>query len=674
MAIGAIYAWLFYYFKPTLKGDKILALLRFLTVSTISYFLLSPLFSYLKKSTQKPIIVLLHDNSQSILNNKDSSFFKKEWQNQWLNLKNEFGSDYQVDYLTFGNQVKSSDSLNFSEKRTNLSHAILYLNNSYQQQNIGAVVLVSDGIFNQGSNPIYSELKQKTAIYSVGLGDTTIKKDILIKEAFTNSIAYLNNEFPLEISVLAKKCEGKQALLTVSDNGKTVFQKNINISQSNFYIKENITILADKPGNKHLVVTVSKIDGEYTTFNNRKDVFIDVIDGREKILIAYQNTHPDIGALKTAISSNVNFDVILKESTELNANDLKDLGVLILHGLPSLKNQTFDILKTISDNKIPTFFIYTSSTNINALNLFNSNCKIEKNANRNNQSQGIYNNNFNAFLLEENTINTISELPPMSSPYGQYNFANENLILCYQKVGSVQTKYPLWSLGTNDGQKLAYLFGEGLWQWRMHDFLINENHTATTELMNKTIQYLSTKEDKRKFKVYPVKNVYEEDDNVKFIAELYNNNYEPILNKDIQLTLTNSSNKQFQYTFSPDGSVYSLDIGTMPAGNYTFKTKNNVTNDVISGSILIKPLQLEQSELEANFSLLRILSQQNNGEFFYQNQLKELIKTIKNNKNITSTSVNEKKSEELIQIKWLFFLLLFFLSLEWFIRKYKGGI
>lgn len=674
LAAGFLYSYLLYKYGNKTWKQKILAVIRFVVVSSLAFFLLSPVLIHFKNETQKPIIILAHDNSESILNNKDSNFYKNIWQKQWLDIKTKLSNDYDVQYLTFGNKIESKDSLNFKDKRTHLSQLFTYINSTYSKQNIGAIVIASDGNYNKGTNPIYQTINKMPFIYSIGLGDSTIRKDAMVKEANANAIAYLGNDFPIEINLSAYECEGKNSNLNVSIDGKSIHNQNITYNQKTFFQTINILAKADAPGTKHIVISLNPIDGEYTKSNNRKDLFLEVIDGREKILLTYSMLHPDIGAIKNAISSNANYEVIAKSIDELKLNELSQYNVAVLMGLPSFSNNAKDLISNCKNNQIPIWCITNVGTNINQINTISSSGRIDRNSNRTNQTQAVFNSNFNTYTLDPNTQKTLSELPPLVSPYGQYFFNDESSILCFQKIGSVSAKYPLWSMSNENGFKTAYLFGEGFWRWRLQDFVINSNHFATNELVSKTIQYLTTKDDKRKFRVYPNKEVLDEDEALKFTAELYNNNYELVSDKDISLILTNQDNKNYNYMFSPNGKTYSLNIGTMPAGKYSYKALVNGSTEKITGQILIKPLQVENTDHQADFHLLRQISNKHNGKLFFPNELEELIKKIKNNPQITSTSFKEKQINDLIQLKWIFYLLLALLSIEWFSRKYQGGI
>jgi hypothetical protein len=76
---------------------------------------------------------------------------------------------------------------------------------------------------------------------------------------------------------------------------------------------------------------------------------------------------------------------------------------------------------------------------------------------------------------------------------------------------------------------------------------------------------------------------------------------------------------------------------------------------------------------KADFGLLREMAKNNAGQFYTAEKFEACIEDLKKNNSITSVSYNEKRPDELINLKWIFFLLLFIISAEWFIRKYEGA-
>lgn len=673
LALGIAYSYLLY--KPQFKDNsyKIMAVLRGLSVSLLAFFLLSPVLVSMSSEVEKPKIIMVLDNSESIVSGKQAAFYKNDFLKAWYAMPEKLGSDYQVEFLNMGGDIKAEDSASFTAKKTNIGGTFDYINNTYAKQNIGAVIMASDGIYNRGANPAYKIINNHSPVYTLGMGDSSIKKDIILKSATTNAIAYLNNSFPVEINISAFDCAGQSTTLTISDNGKTLHTQAISIDKKDFFKTISVNIDANQPGTKHLIASLSSVSGEYTNINNKKDLFIDIIDGREKILLTYLGPHPDIGAIKEAISVNKNYEVVSVPAAELNLADINKYSVAILYQLPSRSFNSVNLIKTLRSNAIPIWVITGNQTAIEQLSNVSSLAKIDRNQGRYNEAQGSFNNDFNAFTVEDNSRQTLNSLPPLSVPYGQYAGADILEVMAYQKIGSVVTNMPLWAFSNQNNEKTAYLFGEGLWKWRMLDYVENESHFATNELIGKTIQYLTVKDDKRKFRVYPTKNVFEEDESVRFIGELYNASYELINTNDIKLKLINENKQVFNYTFSKNGKSYALDIGLMPPGAYQFTANAEGIEETISGKLIVTALQTELVNTTADFGLLRDISIKHKGEFLMASEIDKLANKIKANTAVTSVTYNEKKPDELINLKWVFFLLLILISAEWFIRKYEGA-
>lgn len=673
LILGAGYSYLLY--KPQFKdfSYKLMAVLRALSVSLLAFFLLGPVLVRMSSETEKPKIIMVLDNSESVLSNNNAPYYKGEFLKSWYSMPTALGEDYDVEFINLGGDIKISDSADFKAKKTNIGAAFDYINNTYAKQNIGAVVLASDGIYNRGTNPSYKTINNHSPVYTLGMGDTALKKDIILKSANTNAIAYLNNSFPVEINLSAYECGGQSTTLTISENGKTLHSQVITIDKKDFFKSVTVNLDATQPGTKHLTAVLSNIKGEHSIINNKKDIFIEIIDGREKILLTYSGPHPDIGAIKEAISVNKNYEVISIQANELNFSDISKYSVAILYQLPSRFYNSANLVKALRSNNIPLWIIAGNQTSIEQLSSISPVAKIDRHQGRFNEAQAFFNTNFNAFTVEDNTRQTINALPPLNVPYGQYTGTDMIEVLAYQKIGSVNTSIPLWGFSNQNNEKTAYLFGEGFWKWRMLDFVENESHFATNELVGKTIQYLTVKEDKRKFRVYPVKNVYEEDEPVRFIAELYNASYELINTNEVKLSLNNEARQVYNYTFSKNDRSYALDLGLLPPGAYQYTAKAEGITETVSGQLIVTALQTELVNTRADFGLLRDISNKHKGEFMPASDIAKLASKIKANTAVTAVTYNEKKPEELISLKWVFFLLLFLISAEWFIRKYEGA-
>jgi hypothetical protein len=675
---GALYAFGLYYRSKKNKGvhnalTKVLAVVRFITVSVICFLLLSPLIKNVFKKVEKPIIVVVRDNSLSVPLNSDSNYYRNIFPQQMNEFQASLGKAYEVAVYNFGTQLTSEEPLDYTEKITNISAALDDIKLRYMNRNLGAIVLATDGLYNQGMNPVYDAASLKAPVYTIALGDTTIKKDALIKEVSYNKVVFLGNQFPIDISVVANKLQGFNTNLSVTHNGKTVFSKNMSITGNRYSSLNSCTLTADAPGTQRFRISISKIEGEATVLNNFYDIFIDVIDSRQKILILTEFPHPDIAAWQQAINQNKNYQSEIGLVPGFNKN-LQDYSLVIVHQLPTTSNNAANYIQQITTQQIPIIYTLGNSTNVQSFNALNAGFKILGNKNNMDEVQGSLNANFTLFSLGENVNKYFSKLPPLSGPYGSsFEVAPTTEILAYRKVGNVSTTFPLICFTNLNKHKIGVIAGEGIWKWRNYDYEAHKNHEIFYEVMNKMIQYVAVKEDKSFFRVNSAQQFYENEPIVLF-AELYNESYELINEPDVKLDIYSESNARYSYTFSKSAKSYRLGVGVLPVGEYRYEAAVQYKGKTLkkSGKFIVKPIQLEALNTSANHDMLNKLSVNTDGKMYYPQQLDQLKKELISSKSITSLSYKQKQLRDLIYYKWLFFLFIFLLGFEWFVRKREG--
>ncbi len=652
--------------------------LRFLSVFFISVLLLSPLIKSKWTETEKPVILFLNDNSSSI-KIKQKSDDSSALAQQFSKLKSELGNDYDLKEYTFGAALHEGDKIDYKENATNISDALTDLYNQYSNQNVGAVILSTDGIFNQGSNPIYSHGDWMVPFYTVALGDTSFQKDVFIGKTYYNKTCYLHDETQVKVDLGANFLSGQnvdvQVNLLNGNEKKQVYAHTYNCNGNHFSTSFEFIVNAEKTGILHYQIKASEIKGEITFSNNTQDIYVEVLDSRQKVLIVANSPHPDLAALKSIIENNNNYDCQIKMVEEFSNNDLNGLNLLILHQLPSNKSVGQNIAKAATDKHLPIVFVLGTSSNLNGFNQQQNLLSITGSAENTNEAVASLNKDFNSFTLDEKTTEALKGFPPLYSPFGDYKTAGFANVLAYQKIGSAATHYPLIAMGEMNGNKTAVIAGEGLWRWRLYDFMQHQNNDATKEILQKLVQFMVVKNDKRNFKATPAKTLFNENEAVSFEAYLYNDNYELVNSTDVMMNITDEKGKNFSFTFNKTEKAYSLNCGGLPIGNYSFvaKTNFNGKEQKSSGMFSVVPLQLEGLNTIANHQMLATLSKKTGGQMVYPSQAASIADFIKKAETIKPVIYTNYRTTTLLNWKWLFFIILALLTAEWFLRKYWGG-
>ncbi|MBC7694258.1 MAG: hypothetical protein H7141_02305 [Burkholderiales bacterium] len=643
-----------------------LAALRFVSISLIALLLLDIFMKRLVNETEKPVIIIAQDNSSSITAGKDSIDIKTNYTKAFDAFISAVKDKYDVKTYQFDSESKPSVPLvsviDFKGKETDISKLFSDLENNYANKNIGAIILASDGIYNKGTNPLYSIGKFNAPIYTIALGDTIPLKDVWIQTINHNQVAYLGNSFPVEVVVNAIDLKDKSVTVSVTHNGKVLKTENVNINSNSFNTTLNYLLEADQSGIQKYKVSLSTIEEDKNKQNNSQSFVIDVIDNREKVLILANAPHPDIAALEQSISSAQTYEVEVALINEFTKS-LKPYSLVILHQATIIPQRISNELKANSQS---VFYIGTTTVNSSLKTLFNG---------KTNEVEAVYQKEFSLFSISDDLKNYIKNFPAVACPFKGGAVPNGANILISQKIGVVETEDPLMVFTETNGIKTGNFTGDGLWRWRMRDFAEHNNHNLFNELISKTVQYLSVKADKSFFRVF-TKKIINENQPIDFTAEVYNQSYELITEPDVTLTIKDSKGKTYNYTFSKKQTMYSLSAGQFPAGEYSYEAKVKYGDKLYTkqGLIIIKEIVSETINTVANHQLLYQISQQSGGKLFYKNQLDLLEKEILSSDSIKSITYSHKQLTDLVNLKWLFFIILILLSTEWFLRKYNGKV
>ncbi|MDF9799798.1 hypothetical protein OKW21_005061 [Catalinimonas alkaloidigena] len=681
MLVGAAYAALLYLKNKGFRHqswDKqinyLLTGLRFVLVSLLCLLLVGPFIKQIKNTLEEPIVVFAVDNSSSISAVQDSSAlqtFKQSLESVSADLMD---NDYTLEYRTFeGSQ--NLDSLNFRHNSSDLSELLSSISSEYEGRNLASVVLFSDGIYNEGVSPTYRPYSFR--INTVGLGDTIPKQDINVRNLFYNKIAYQGNKFPLVAEIVNTGFEGETVNVSVKNRGNVISSQTLSFDQARDVSSIEFLLDASQEGMQRYEVEVQSLDGEFTTQNNTSQAYVEVIEGKENILLLAQAPHPDIKALKLAIEDNKNYELrsVILSVDEVSERELADIkyDLVIFHQLPG-RNLDNALVRKYINEASASWFIVGNQTDLFSLSENNTILNIASVNNDVDEVKAVYNNGFTGFQIEGETQAIIEEFLPLSVPFGRVELKNNANVLLYQKVGSVETSKPLLVVGEVDERKSAVMLAEGLWQWRLQEYAKYENTQAFDALVSKLSQYLSAKEDKRRFRVYPEQDVFDDTEAVVFETEIYNEIYEEIYGFNIALTLTDESGETRKYSYITNESNTQYRISNLPEGIYQYRATAQIDGEqmVSNGEFTVRSLQIETLNLTANHQLLRDISANSGGVFFKQESLENMASQLQSQEARGKIYTSEAFLP-IINLKWLFFVLLLLISTEWAIRKYMGS-
>jgi len=678
LLVGCLYAWLLYATDKKLSVGlkRGLFALRTFVVALILWLIFAPLVKQVAYVPEKPIIVLAQDNSISVKAVKPANFNQQQYEANMQALARQLSAKYDVKTYSFSDTVQTGLDFTAKGKLSNATALVHQINDELLNRNVGAVIIASDGIFNRGGNPLYELNKIKAPIYTIALGDTIPKRDVLIANINYNNLVYLDNEFTLEIQVQAFESNGETTLLTVLENGKKVKEQPIKIANNSFVKEVQVKLKANKIGVQKYTVSLSQVKNEITTKNNTQTIFVEVIDGRQKVLIASEAPHPDIAAFKQTIANNKHYEVTVAIGDELEAIDPKQYSLAILYQLPGTGNSALPLLNKLNESQIALWYVIGAQSNLTALNQLQKAITFGRTNGALKEILPYQDDNFTAYQIAPELLKQIANYAPLQVPFASLSVNGNYQALLKQKIGKVNTQSPLLFFTVVNNKKIGFLVGEGIWKWKLEEAKSEQSYPLVNELIAKTVQYLAVKDDKRKFKVYSSKSTYEENENVILNATLYNDAFEAVNGPEVKVIIKNDVGKQYNYTFSANGLAYRLDAGTLPQGNYTYEAAVNLGNQkyTAKGAFYINALIAEYQQTTANHQLLNTMAAQSNGKMIMPANVLSIADELEKSGKVKTISYEDRKYEQLINLKWLFGLIIILWSTEWFFRKRNGEV
>lgn len=654
---GGIYSATLYWRSRT-KGESLprwvriaLPALRFAAVTLIALLLMGPMVRRSVREDEKPLVVLSQDVSESV----------KPAERLLLSADlKDLQKKYEVVVDSFGG------------KTTDISAHLQDLADRYAGRNLGAVVLATDGIYNQGQNPTTLSPTLAAPIYTVALGDTTHYRDAMVLNVRYNHVAYLGNQFPLEVTVQANEMAGERATLSVSRGGQRLYSKQLVYDSQRFSATESLVLEADKAGMQSYTISISPCQGEASERNNMRTIAIEVLDGHQKVGILAPASHPDISALRQSIERNPNYEaVVMVEKADMAK--VKECSLLILHNLPNTKMN----INWAELRQMPTIYIIGTQTDIGHFNALHSGLEIVAKARKIDEVTASHNNAFSLFALDDEVCQRLEQMPPLAAPFGNYRSSADLQSLFHARIGNIASDRPLIAFCQQEGVRRAFVVGEGLWRWRLQDYLMTDSHADFDQLVEKMVVYTSLQANKDRLHV-SYEHIYQESEPVVLGAEFYNDNFEPTNAPDVKIEVTGidgdmkASPSTKTYDFNRTGTGYSLNLGTLEAGEYRFTATTTWNGKSFSakGSFAVERIDLEQMNLVADHTLLNTLAQTTGGKIISPEEIGQLAELLEARTDLKPVIYSHTRYTELLNLPWIFILLVLLLGAEWAVRKY----
>ncbi|MEL7834600.1 vWA domain-containing protein [Fodinibius sp. Rm-B-1B1-1] len=655
--------------------------LRALVFGILLLVLINPFIKTETSYLEPANILVLLDNSAST-NIQKADYQGRDSYNEVLNTLRFPESDaVNLNPLSFGNRVNptSFDSLTFNDDQTDLSAAVEAIQG--QENDINAAILVSDGIYTMGRNPIYETSDLEIPVFTIGVGDTTIQEDVLVSSISTNSSGYLNTTQSVTVTINSQGFQGASIPVELRKGDEILSTKTVVPEIENSSSEINFELLLNQEGLQQYEIHIPTLEGEWTAENNTQRFSIDVQDTKQRILSLALEVHPDVRFVRSLLLSDENTS--LTNRTWLQGNrfiegdfdvDPDSLDLVIIHGYPQtgLSADIETRLKLIIE-EVP--YIVAATPQFGAGRFEEEIAQLPVNAGdlRNYSPVTLHLNieNTDHPILELTPV-TFNRLPPLAFPTDNIMPVTGTQVLFQSVHQGEPTGQPVITVQELGNRRQAMIAAFNWYRYQQNPNA--EVQQFVRQLWQNIISWTATDPDNELLDMQPQKSSFSGSENVMFNASLVNERGESEPDANIMVTIQSDSMESRTYSMEHvNNGNYRLNLTPLPEGLYSFEgsaQKGDRVLDTQKGKFSVSASNAEFINTTRNDQLLRQLAQRTDGEYIPFDSLANFWDRLNGRELLNSQEKTETDFFYLHQHLGWFLLMILLLCAEWIIRKY----
>lgn len=681
---------------PLSKNIRVLlGIIRYIALFTALICLAEPVFSIELQRRDDPIIVFLADNSSSIrtVENVETKqeFLEGFYTGEYDDL---MPSEANIKKYVFADSYREERELSFDGQQTALGQTILDMAEVYQDQNLSAIVVASDGLSNYGPDPVSAAKEIGIPVYTVDLGPQKISRDLRVVNVVHDPVAYADRPFEIGIEIEGRGFDKLELPLTARSGGKELARKSIQVLGQGQRQRFTVEVIPQNPGIQNFSISLPVQPDEELGDNNSRNFSLKVLKSKKRILVAAQKLNWELTFLKRVISSSPDYEIDLvpfERGQRLSAIsfpsspdsiNLYDLVITV-----NCKSQSLGPYLGLLDS-----YVYDHGGSLWFILGENSLMRVSTSEAERiwPYKPGLADRYYNDFpfhisLTEEGKLHPITRLIESSreniSLWRNIPPFEEHLTLAEPRSGSrILAEHPekeyrgksiplIFVNNLGKGKTLTFALGP-LWKIGFLNSGFGEGDFAYRQLLTNAVNWLTTKEDVERIRMSANQSIYKSGERVVLGATVLDDNYNPLEHSVVNAVIKAKERTDSLIVSLVQNSPgsFSADLGLLPAGDYTIKSsvvwEDKILKEIRS-EFRVESFSLEEETLFLPPDMLARISRASGGKYYTTTDFENITKDL------TAAAMyrSESKETRLAHNFWVLIVILALLSTEWLVRK-----
>lgn len=623
-------------------------------------------------------------------------------------------------------------TISASSPQTAIGDAIREVLSNKRGQPLAGIFLATDGANNVGSPPIEAATfagQENVPLYIYGVGILS-PRDIIVGNLFAQDVVFIKDQAQATVRVRGQGMSGQHALLELKLGGQKVAEKEIVFSGDEEMVVP-LNFLPQSTGEFDLTAEIAPQDDEAVKDNNSVTQRIRVTDSKIKVLLVEQSPRWEFRYLMAILARDRRVDLkcVLFEADQTQEDDEHspflrefpaDKDALLKYDLLILGDVDVKYFSPVQQGLVSDFVskfggacIFVAGKKFNPATyrktVFENMLPVEVSASFSDVSQSAGTKPVHLELTMQGRSNPMFRLSPKEeenmaiwkkfpsiyweSRVGRAKPGAQVLMVDSDPVKETRTgKMPVIASQQFGLGQTLYIGIDGLWRWRMNTGA--QYHSLFWSQIVQKMALVKLIGGAKKTQLTVDKQQYTVGERVNIYARIYNENFEPVKDQNVDgiYTISSGADKSAAQSDKQDLQLRSVadqpgmfngDFVATTPGNYKFNVKSD-PKTVIDFAV-VQP-SFELGETAMNEAGLKEMASASGGLFFREEDLGEAVQKIRKHAESVAAGAMDSKGKsagkmgkgegigtvvdaELWSSPAYFILILAIGATEWILRK-----
>lgn len=679
LAISIALSWWSYQYLTSIPFWKKTGLitLRASALTILLVLLFNPFLQLTETEIETPEIYVYLDDSQSVDITRGEYNGLESYQEILRSLESNLDDNFDYTFHLFDNDVREGSEIEALGTATNIQSAIEHI--AENQNEMVSAILISDGIYTRGRNPVFTAQSQSTPIFTIPIGDTTDVRDVLISDVDFNSTAYIDTRETIRMEIQQNGYPNEIATVNLYRNGELYDDSEVEFVEEISSHEVQFEVEYDEEGVVEYEVDVPGLPNEFTLQNNTETFAVDVLDARTNILSLAFEVHPDVASIRRLIASDRQNELT---STNFIRTGLytgvdptvksEEYDLIVLHGLPSQNEPITNWLNEQNETPLVLFQTptgYRQMDQAETLEIFPH--SISSTGSILDVHLNLVSDRASHPILEFTGVDfrRFPSVKTMQADYSLSALAESHIMAEYQRN---ETEIPIVVTESEVDRRSVFINGFG---WFRYATSANEEvNNFYNEFFTNVISWASTSPDEDNLTLQPTDVSFTENESIVIRANLLNERGEPESDALIELELElqeEDETQQFRMNSIGNGE-YEVNLGTFPEGFYRIRAeaiKGDRTIGDAETSFNVGQSILEFVNTRRNDQLLTQLSSGTGGLFLSDYQFRAMYELLSEQGLNEQIERVHQENRYLYSMPFWFVIVILLLSAEWILRR-----